>query len=425
MDYSSPIFVNDLRNALRCGMTEALRHHNSLAAVDVTGVERTLYPMIRDYALKYLQAQGYNYLTDDPNFFVIGETSILGTKRKADGFICAPDIGQPIYALEVKIAGLDEFEEDYRKVTNEWSGTGLLGAFILLFDRKKDCRDVYRLDGATLTTPRNDGFAIMPLILPLDPSVEDAFESATCYEYFRRHGRQLFVTALTLSGIRWTRTVPWTSDVIAPVIEQGSKRLLNSIVETENFQPARFQTFLNRNPSLIVLQGGRCPFRSFDAPSRRLFGEYLERHKPVVVIFANKKFEGQEWEDDSTMSSLLPVVFNPNLVNGLREVFFGTDIRPGQNPTLHLEGLNDTAQSVKGFAMAEPKPDRELTIDMTVRFEDQVYPFVVTEPDRRIVFVASGTGNWGLPWYKNYSEGFQMFWNEVLTKFHILDALAG
>src|SRR5581483_6431998 len=93
-------FISDLQEALRRGMVAALGQHQLLTKNGATGVERTLYPKIRETAIEYLEALGYSYLTTDPNFFVIGEVGVPGTNKRADGLICEPDTGSPVFALE-------------------------------------------------------------------------------------------------------------------------------------------------------------------------------------------------------------------------------------------------------------------------------------------------------------------------------------
>jgi hypothetical protein len=37
VDYTKDQLIDDLRDALRCGMTEALRHHEALGDVNISG----------------------------------------------------------------------------------------------------------------------------------------------------------------------------------------------------------------------------------------------------------------------------------------------------------------------------------------------------------------------------------------------------
>lgn len=393
---------------------EALRQFNSLGDVSVTGVERTLYPMIREHALRYLDALGYSDLTRHPGFFVIGDTTISGTRRKADGFICAPDLGEPIYALEVGFGGLDKFESDYQKSVNEWTRTGLLGIFILLFDVSNDCDPIYRLDGATLSTPRNEGFAIMPLVLPITPRVETAFESITCFQYFERHGQRLLRRGITFSDRAATDVRGWTSEFIDPLFERNRQFFVNSVLDTTRLDEQRLVDLLQKEPQLLVLQGKISPFKSFTEELRAKLESYIRSHSPAIVIFADW-FRGQEWESDRTMSDLLPVEFDPQEVTGWRKAFFGRQIRPGANSFLNLVSLDAPQKYVKGFACSKVKAGREVSIDLEVEFEGVVYPFVVSEPARSIVFVASGIGGWGSPWRNDYGEGFSTLWQQILA----------
>jgi len=420
MDYTDLTFVEDLQNALRCGMTEALRQFRALTNVDVKGVERTLYPIIREYALKYLDSIGYSYLTKDPSFFVIGETTISGTSKRADGFICSPELGEPIYAIEVGISDSSKFWEDYEKSVDEWSRTGIFGVFILFFDSTGDDVKLNRLDGAILRTPKSDNFRIMPLILPLDPSFDSALESITYFQYFSRHNK-LTLRAITLSD-RTEEAHRWTTNIIAPLLEKQNKFLINRILSSKIIDRKRFKDALSISPELIVLQGGICPFKNFDEDMRKKFDRYVKEKEPIIVIIADW-LEKEDWESDSIMSEILPVEFlGSDHKAGKWDYFnsplyFGKEIIPADNAFLDLKELSNSNYCVKGFTKTKLKTDRFLKTDMKVKIEEEVYPFIVSAPSNKIVFVASGAGGWGQNWYGKYVEGYQLLWREILEKF--------
>ena len=270
MTFTSKKFINDFQNAFRYGMADALRHLSSLQKVDVTGVERTLYPIIRATVIKYLESIGYFYLTQHPNFFVIGETSISGTSKRADGFICDPVNGIPLYALEVGIGSSDKFWSDYQKSIDEWSRTGILGAFILLFENSGNDSSLYRLDSSVLRTPLNETFCIYPLILPVNPGFQDAMLSLTCFDYFERH-QQFILNVMTISDRDPGEIRRWTTNLISPIIEEENRFLVNRVFNTEIVTIHQLKDAFDKKTDVIVLQGGICPFNNFNDEMGRIF----------------------------------------------------------------------------------------------------------------------------------------------------------
>lgn len=422
MNYSDSTFIQDLRDGLRCGMTEALRLYKSLSSVDVSGVERTLYPTIREYTVKYLDAIGYHYLVSNPSFFVIGETTIAGTSKKADGFICDIEIGKPLYVIEIGISNTDKFWDDYRKCVDEWSRTGILGAFILFFDSNGSDEKVNRLDGSVLRTPKNENFEIYPLVLPTNPNFYNAFESITCFRYFERHSDLLF-NMITLSD-RTNKGVigkaeRWTSDVIAPLLEDRRKFLVNKIINTEAIDFTTLDNALKLKPEVIVLQGGINPFRKFDKDMRNAFDSYIESKKPKIIIFSDW-IESDEWETDATMNSLLPVEFiGKNHKDGQWDYFnnplhFGNQIIPVSNKTMDLHGLINIDYFITGFTKTKIKPSKDIISVVNVKLDDAEYPFIVVNKSNNVTFVASGTGGWGQNWYDKYSDGYRLLWEKII-----------
>jgi len=422
IDYSNPRFIEDLKNAFRCGMTEALRQLKSLKSVDVEGVEKTLYPTIREYTLKYLDSIGYNYLTRYNNFFVIGETTILGTTKRSDGFICSSELGEPIYAIEIGISDSKKFWSDYKKCIDEWSRTGILGVFILFFDEKGDDPILFLLDGSELVTPKKEEFKIFPLVMPLKPSFERAMESKTCFQYFNRHNEMVF-RILTISDREEKDIRKWTDDLVSPILEEKEKFLINRILNAGDIDEKKLRDILEDKPNLIIIQGNKSPFSDFNKETRKHFEVFINENKPAIVIIANW-LDAQDWENDETMSKLLPVKFiGKNHTDGKWDywnnpLLFGEDIIPVKDSYLDLKDISDSNYYIKGFTKTKLKRYKDLEVDMEVIDKEtkKKFPFIVSNPRKKIVFLASGVGGWGSNWYRKYRHGYQVLWREIIEK---------
>lgn len=65
-------WIDDLRDALRAGMVNSVELLRELKTLDVSGVERAVYPEIKSKAIDYLRALGYRRLVENPGFSSLG-----------------------------------------------------------------------------------------------------------------------------------------------------------------------------------------------------------------------------------------------------------------------------------------------------------------------------------------------------------------
>lgn len=424
MDLKDIRFVTDLQEALRCGMVEALGQHQKLTKLGASGVERTLYAKIREKAVEYLNSLGYSYLTSDPAFFVIGEVTVPGTNKRADGLICDPTSGNPVYALEVGMAGAGKFHEDFEKTLEEWTRTGLNGVFILLLDTEGGNDKIYSLDGAVLRTPRKESFVIYPLILPTKPSLGAALLSTTCARYWDRRSGQT-VRVLAFSDRDRGEVIKWTTDLIQPVAEAEQKMCV-----TEIFDPSKksdteaFKLFSDFRPQIIIAQGVQSPLKLLGSRSKARFEQYRKQENPLLV-FMGDWLERKYWEGDTLTNSLLPVtILGENQKDGKWDCpqplpKFGKQIRPTKKPFLDLSELTAVDCSIKGFVKVKTRPN--VSVDLEIE-ADGIYPLIVSNFAERVIWFSTGIGGWGSEWYNKYAESYQMVWREILTKMKVFSA---
>jgi hypothetical protein len=423
MDFQDLTLIRTLQEAFREGLVKAWQQLETYPDYDVTGFERTIYPLWHAHTLNALRSAGRADLADSEGLILIGEVALSGFPKRADAFVCCPDRKQPIFAVEFKIGGRACFEADWSKIRNEWTQTSLQGAFLILVDTVGDCVDLHRMDGGILRAPHRPNFLIMPIILPVSQTTVRAEESGT---YRWAHGtvdRPLHSVTLT-DRVEFEGVHLWTNRILNPVCAGFHREYRNHVVDLCNFTPNMLDCLAETSPEVIILQAEESPLFNLGTSDRQRVAEYLEGKKPVAVLIGDF-IGGESWMDDSIIHDLLPVVIPRRRIafrEGNGRVFFGRDIVPGDSPFLDLRSLNSVGNWVDGFVPTALREDRPVTVDLVVTRGGNTCPFVATDPARRSVWLAAGVGGWGGNLRSGYVEGYRRLWREILEKFHVVEA---